>query len=569
MASKGISDREALAFLIRQAGWGRLGLLAALMLAASLTEGVGLIMLVPIIQLATSPAGAPVEPAWLAPFAELPLGALLAVLVALVGLRALIVFASNESRRALSLDLGRDLRLMAHDAVLNAEWRWLATRNSADHAAAIMGETDRVSSLVNQALSIATALVTIVLLTGSAALISLPITSAIFALALFAGFGLSFLRGRSRDDGEAYAAAYRGLQRVVSNALQHLRAARIADAEDALAEQFACASEELVERERRYFRVSQSIQMLFQIAAAAILALLVYLALAVFGLALAVFLPVVAIFARTVPLIGNVQQGLRSWRYNLPALAGLLALVEDARKHVEPQPRTTERLELRERIECRGVSLRYEARDLPAIEKFDLVIPAGSIVAITGPSGSGKSSLADLLCGLLGPDHGEIAVDGTVLDGEGRARWRRQVAYAEQEPFLLDASIAENLAWGCDEIDEAKMWQALDAASAGFVRDLPDRLETRMGESGRQFSGGERQRIALARALVRQPSLLILDEITAALDEPNSAAIMASIEALRGQMTVVILSHDRALLAIADQLVALAGPKQAKGGVGA
>jgi ATP-binding cassette, subfamily C, bacterial len=194
----------------------------------------------------------------------------------------------------------------------------------------------------------------------------------------------------------------------------------------------------------------------------------------------------------------------------------------------------------------------------PAVlDRVSLSFPAGSITALTGPSGAGKSTLADLVGGLLSPDAGTLAIDGTLLDPPLRRAWRRRVAYVQQEPVLLAATVRENLAWGAPGASEAEMLAALGGASADFVTALPHSLDTRVGDGGRVLSGGERQRLMLARALLRQPALLILDEAASALDSANEAAIAAAIAALRGRVTVLIVGHRGALAAIADRTIRL------------
>lgn len=556
MADRAMTSRAALLFLLREIGVRRITLLVLLLLAASLTEGIGLILLVPLTQLVTG-GGVAIQPSWLAELAGIPIETLLAGFVGLVTLRAGIVYLANEQRRTLGLWLGRELRRKAHAALMGADWRWLARQHSAQHSAMVMSEADRVAGLANQALVILTAIVTLVILLASSALISFALTLVVAGLGILTGVVVATLRRRGRLDGREYVAAHVQLQKLVTNGLQHLRAARIAGAEKLIEQDFESATGELADIEHRFFRTGHRVQAAMQIAAATLLAALVYFAVVFAALPLAIFLPVLAIAARIVPLVGAIQQGLRSWGFDLAALDSLQETIQEAERNRETRRAGGEVPHLSRSIELRGIGFGHEDRIRPIFSGLDLEIEAGSIVAVTGPSGSGKSTLADLLSGLLSPDSGKILIDGIELDPASRAAWRSAVAYVEQNPFLREVSVVENLTWGGEGFEPDGLRAALTAASAKFVLDLPDGIDTAMGEGGRQFSGGEKQRIALARALLRNPQLLILDEVTAGLDEDNASAIGRSIEALRGECTVLILGHDARMVELADAVVKL------------
>lgn len=562
MADQAMTSRAALWFLFREIGGRRIALLAVLLLAASLTEGIGLILLVPLTQLVTG-GGPAVGPPWLAELAGNPIEFLLAGFVGLVTLRAGIVYLANEQRRTLGLWLGRELRRKAHAALMGADWRWLARQHSAQHSAMVMSEADRVAGLANQALVILTAIVTLVILLASSALISFSLTLVVAGLGILTGVVVATLRRRGRLDGRAYVAAHVRLQKLVTNGLQHLRAARIASAEKLIEQDFESATGELADIEHRFFRTGHRVQAAMQIAAATLLAALVYVAVVFAALPLAIFLPVLAIAGRVVPLVGAIQQGLRSWGFDLAALDSLQQTIEEAERNRETRQAGGDVPRLTRSIELRDIGFAHQERVRPIFSGFDLKIEARSLVAVTGPSGSGKSTLADLMSGLLSPDSGKILIDDIELDPASRAAWRSAVAYVEQNPFLREVSVAENLTWGGEGFEPDDLRAALVAASAEFVLDLPHGIATPMGEGGRQFSGGENQRIALARALLRKPQLLILDEVTAGLDEDNASAIGRSIEALRGECTVLILGHDARMAEMADAVVKLgqAGPR--------
>lgn len=555
-AEQTLSHRDALKGLIQRIGHRRLLVLTMLMVLGSASEGIGLILLVPIVQVASGASTAAL-PFGLNVLAAVSLPAILAGFTALVSMRALITYTANEVRRDIGLNLAYEFRSQTHAAIVGADWRWLARRNSADQAALIIGESERSASLANDALVSATSALTLAALLVAAILISPQLSIALLVLALpVIGTGFLF-RESQRRSGEAFWDAYARLQRHLSNGLDHLRAARIAGAQPALLKDVADASAELSQLERRHIRSGHRAQAISQVFATIALALGSILALQFWQVSLAILLPVLAIAVRSVPLLGTVYQAQRSWRFNLPAYARLRAHNRDAALHPDSAMHEGAPPEFHDRIELRDVQFGFAGRERKVFSALNFTLPAGSVTGVSAPSGWGKSTLADLLAGLLSPDRGAILIDGSPLQAANRASWRRRVGYVEQQPFFIDATIAANLAWGNGRAAESDLRRALDQASAQFVLDLPSGLSTSMGEGGRQFSGGELQRIALARALVGSPVLLILDEVTAGLDAENRAAIMDSIKALKGRCTILLLTHDPYVLAHADQVIAL------------
>lgn len=562
-ADKPLTSAAALRLLIYMAGARRIAELAFLMILASLTEGIGLLLLVPITALVAGQAGASQSITWLEPFAQLPAAGLLALAVTVVSLRALIVFAVMSRRRALGIMLTQRLREDCHEAISAAEWRWLSGENSADHAALILGESARVGNLAEQVLSTATALVTVIVLGVAAAMLSWQLTLAALAIGVVTGLLVARVTVRRRRVGEEYSAIYGALHRHVANGLAHLRAARIGGGQQRLSEDFRAITLRLSEVERRYYQAIDTAKLLFHICAAVALALLVWISLFELAAPLTTVIPVLAILVRAVPLVSGIYQSVRQWHFDLPAFQSIMQTIETARGHAEPTAAASGFRPLKSELALRAVSIGFAERAAPVLVDFDLVIPVGSVVGVTGPSGSGKSTLADVLSGLMVPDEGELLIDGRRLTPEEWLDWRNRVAYVEQQPFLIEGSIADNVRWGRDSEGEVAILRALEMASAAFVRDLPEGIDTVVGEAGRQLSGGERQRLALARALLRQPDLLILDEVTSALDRANEAVVKQTVNGLRGSCTIMILTHSPGLLELADMIVDLADVGQA------
>jgi ABC-type multidrug transport system fused ATPase/permease subunit len=205
------------------------------------------------------------------------------------------------------------------------------------------------------------------------------------------------------------------------------------------------------------------------------------------------------------------------------------------------------------------VSYTYADEADPVLVDVDLTIARGESIGIVGPSSAGKSTLIDLLLGLLTPTRGRITVDGRDVAGALRS-WQRHIGYVAQEPFVLDDTLRRNVAFGVGdaEIDDQRVTAALRLAQLGeFVVGLPAGLDTMLGERGTRLSGGQRQRVAIARALYDEPEVLVFDEATSALDTPTERELIAALEALRGVKTLVVIAHRLTTVRHCDRLAVL------------
>ena len=204
-----------------------------------------------------------------------------------------------------------------------------------------------------------------------------------------------------------------------------------------------------------------------------------------------------------------------------------------------------------------GVSFAYAERCI--LDRVSLAVPRGSLTAIIGPSGAGKTTIVDLIIRLLAPQSGRVLIDDTDLARVDVRAWRSLIGYVPQETLLLHASVRLNVTLGEARFSDEDVVQALRAAGAwAFVAALPEGMDTVVGERGTRLSGGQRQRITIARALVHKPQLLILDEATSALDPASEAAICATLQQLRASLTILAISHQTAILEAADRAYRLA-----------
>jgi ATP-binding cassette subfamily C protein len=208
-----------------------------------------------------------------------------------------------------------------------------------------------------------------------------------------------------------------------------------------------------------------------------------------------------------------------------------------------------------------GVTYSYPDGTL-AVSDLDLKIPTGHVTVLVGPTGAGKSTIVDLVLGLLVPTAGEVLVAGTPLTTGLLPAWRADLGYVPQDTALLPGTLRENLIWssGPAGVDDDACWAALDDAAATFAHRLPDGLDTPLGDRGVRLSGGERQRVALARAMIRRPRLLILDEATSALDYDTEADVLATVRALCPETTVLLVTHRISAIASSDCVAKVHAP---------
>jgi ATP-binding cassette subfamily C protein len=238
---------------------------------------------------------------------------------------------------------------------------------------------------------------------------------------------------------------------------------------------------------------------------------------------------------------------------NESALWSLLEKIEHTQRERETHPGNRQLEKIKKGIYLDALLFSYGEKVV--LKNVSMHIPAGQIVAIVGHSGAGKTTVADLITGLFRPEKGSIYIDDIPLDQLSLHAWRDLIGYVPQEMFLFHDTIYKNVSLGEENLSRADVEEALRAAGAwDFISETPSGIDTVIGERGAKLSGGQRQRLALARALVRKPQLLILDEVTTALDPETEQAICRTLKQFKGTMTILAISHQPAIIEIADKI---------------
>ena len=285
---------------------------------------------------------------------------------------------------------------------------------------------------------------------------------------------------------------------------------------------------------------------------AVVLASAFYLAYGRFGWPLPELIVMGVLFRRLLGAIGDAQEQLQAAVNVEASYWAVHRLIEEAEEQRE-ELRGGREPTLEQSIQLADVSFNFG--DKAVLERFSMEARAGQLTVLSGASGGGKTTITDLILGLHEPQSGQVLLDGVPLPEIDLHRWRAMVGYVPQELGLFHDTVLANVTLGDPQIAEAAVIRALELAGAwDFVRELPEGLATSVGERGARLSGGQRQRVALARALVLEPKLLILDEVSSALDPDTEAEICANIRAIAGERTIIAITHRQIWIDIADRV---------------
>jgi ATP-binding cassette subfamily C protein len=542
---------------------GRSLLMLGCLIFAGLSEGLSVSVLLPIVDLsiaagtgANADAGAG-GGSQLASLIVAMLGrigleprleVMLGVLVVGIALKGLALWVAMRQVGYTVAHVVADLRMKLITGLLGARWDYFISQPAGRFANAIGVEAWRAAetySEVSIALSFA---IQVLVYTVAALLLSWKIALA----ALVAGLAVMFLLKRlvqiGRQAGGSQTQLIKALVARLTDALQGIKPIKAMAAEDHLLPLLESETRDLNTAQRRQVFAKETLKAVQEPVSVLLLAVGLYLMIGVGDQPAAQVMVLAFIFYRMLTRFNEVQHRYQKVVALESAFWSLTDAIDEAGVAAEQARPGGRQPRLDEAIRFEGVSFGYGQRKI--LDGVSLTIPAGAFVGIEGGSGAGKTTIADLIIGLRRPQGGEVLLDGVPLSEVDIHAWRRQVGYVPQEMFLFHDSVYNNVVLGDHSIPRADVERALRAAGVWDVTArLPEGMDTVIGERGGRISGGERQRIALATALVRRPRLLLLDEVTTALDAETEADICATLRTLaREQVTIVAISHQPALM---------------------
>lgn len=444
------------------------------------------------------------------------------------------------------------------DSFLNAQWLYLARSNAGSLTHVTSVETERASELISYGAQTLTLGLTVVIYFAAAWIASWQATLMLLGCGIFIVALTHIVAHNPHRLMTAHAAAYRRFSRSMSEMLLGIKLIRAVDGSDAVRRSIWPVIGSLRDLGRFIYLQPALIRTSFEVAAAAALMATLTVSVTVFGTSGITVLLIAALFLRLYPRVATMQQCIHICRLRLPCYSQVVRVLEEAESHREqdrggnaasfpPGPAS---------LEFRDVDIGYGGE--PVLRDVSFAVLARQIVGFAGQSGAGKSTLIDTLLRLVPNEAGDVLVNGRSLSEMDVAAWRRAVGYVPQDTILFSASIRDNIAFAQPDATPAEVQGAAQKARLDeFIRSLPHGYDTMLGEGGVGLSGGQKQRIGIARALLGRKALLILDEATASLDAETEAAIMADIEALRDEMTILLVSHRLSTLRAADRIYVL------------
>lgn len=481
------------------------------------------------------------------------IGTLLIVIVAAMTLKSLLLLFAQKRVGYMVAQVAMDLRLALLRSILTARWAYFVGQPVGRLANAMAIEPMRSSEAYMEGMTVLTLLMQAGIYTGVALLVSWQATLVSLGVGLAILGAAHFLVKMSRRSGKRQTSLMKSLSARLADMLQSVKPLKAMAREDLADTLLAAEARKLNKALQRAVLSKAALSAVQEPMFAIVIATGIFVAVVYWHAPLATILILVLLLVRILTSLGKVQKEYQKMVINESAFWSLQETIQEAEQETEHASHGL-MAQFTSRIALRGVRVAYH--DIPVFTNLSLDIPVGTLTALVGPSGAGKTTVVDLVTGLIRPQAGEVYIDDMPMARINLQHWRRQLGYVPQESLLLHDSVFMNVTLGDPALGPTEVESALCAAGAwDFITRMPDGMYTLVGERGTRLSGGQRQRIMLARALVHRPTLLILDEATAALDPPTEAAICATLRQLvSGDMTILAVSHQPAILEVAERV---------------
>ena len=479
------------------------------------------------------------------------IGVLLLFIVTAVMLKSIFMLLANKRVGYTVAYVATDLRLELLRSLLATRWEYYLSQPVGGLANAFATEAMRASKAYLFGARMMAFFIQVIIYTSIALLVSWKATLVSMAAGVVMLYGMHSLIRKSRKAGGRQTKLLQSSLAVLTDSLQSIKSFKAMAREDLVDVALETETNRLNKALQKQVFSKEALRSLREPMIVSFLAFGICIAVVYYSIPFASIMVLVFLLARLLTRLSKVQEQYQSMVIFESAYWSLQDKISAAKSERESMP-GHHTPSLKQYIRLDHVSFKYG--ESWVLNNASLELPAGLFTAITGLSGAGKTTVADLIIGLLLPQEGQIFIDNLPFVSVDIKSWRQMIGYVPQETLLLHDTVMANVTLGDPQLNENDVKDALRAAGIlDFVMDMPQKLESTVGERGGKLSGGQRQRIAIARALVHKPVLLILDEATSGLDSETEANICDTLRRLTGKLTILAISHQPALINAADR----------------
>ncbi len=535
-----------------------------MMLVGGILESLGIALISPIMTVVMDPEA--IEQKWylrtiyhglnltdVTQFAALILGALIAVFV----IKNIFLFFMNKAQLKFvyTNQFETSQRMMVN--FINRPYEYYLNADTSVVQRMITSDVINMYGLILAVLQLISELIVFVCLVAILLIQDAVMTIFIAAVLIITLLAIKvFIKPVMKRSGEENQNFYSGLFKWISEAVTGIKEIKISSKEGYFVDEYSKCGDGYVQAVQRYNLYTATPRLLIEtVSIAAMVGYIIFLILS--GTSMTLIVPQLGVLvgaaSRLLPSANRINNHQTSIAYFEPFLDNVMNNLRDEihDTNVKYDPTAykrameAEKLPVQKEISLEGIKYHYPNSSNYVLDNADMTIPVGKSVGIVGTTGAGKTTIVDVMLGLLKIEGGKVTADGVDVQTNYQG-WLKNVGYIPQTIFMIDTTIRKNVAFGIkdEDIDDEKVWQALKEAQLDtYVRSLPEGLDTKIGERGIRLSGGQRQRIGIARALFENPEVLVLDEATSALDGETEKAVMDSINSLHGRKTLIIIAH--------------------------